>query len=72
MNRKLTFSWRNIKELIRDPLGYIFCVGFPLVMLIIMTVLDQSIPKDSVTVFHIEKLAPGVTVFGQMFVMLFT
>ena len=72
MNRKLTFSWRNIKELIRDPLGYIFCVGFPLVMLIIMTVLDQSIPKDSVTVFHIEKLAPGVAVFGQMFVMLFT
>ena len=71
MNRKLAFSARNIKELMRDPLGYIFCVGFPLIMLIIMTILDQSIPKESVTVFHIEKLAPGVAVFGQMFVMLF-
>ncbi len=72
MNRKLAFATRNIKELMRDPLGYIFCVGFPLVMLIIMTVVDQSIPKEAVKTFHIENLAPGVAVFGQMFVMLFT
>ena len=37
-----------------------------------MTLVDQSIPKEAVTVFHIENLAPGVAVFGQMFVMLFT
>lgn len=72
MNRAFAFSSRNIRELLRDPLGYIFCIGFPLIMLVIMTVLDQSIPKEAVTVFHIEKLAPGVAVFGQMFVMLFT
>ena len=72
MNRAFAFSSRNIRELLRDPLGYIFCIGFPLIMLVIMTVLDQSIPKETVTVFHIEKLAPGVAVFGQMFVMLFT
>ena len=68
MNRKLAFSSRNIKELTRDPLGYIFCVGFPLIMLVLMSIIDSSIPKESVTTFHIENLAPGVAVFGQMFV----
>lgn len=72
MNRIFAFTRRNIKELLRDPLGYIFCLGFPLIMLIIMTLVDQSIPKEAVTIFHIENLAPGVAVFGQMFVMLFT
>lgn len=72
MNRTWAFTSRNIKELLRDPLGYIFCVGFPLIMLIIMTVVDQSIPKETVKTFHIENLAPGVAVFGQMFIMLFT
>ncbi|MBR6045342.1 MAG: ABC transporter permease [Ruminococcus sp.] len=73
MNRTLAFSSRNIKELIRDPLGYIFCIGLPLIMLVIMTVIDSSIPKENgPTVFHIENLAPGVAVFGQTFVMLFT
>lgn len=72
MNRKLAFTSRNIKELMRDPLGYIFCIGFPLIMLVLMTIIDQSIPKEGVTTFHIENLAPGVAVFGQMFVMLFT
>lgn len=73
MNRSFAFASRNIKELMRDPLGYIFCVGFPLVMLVIMTLVDRSIPKESgMTVFHIENLAPAVAVFGHMFVMLFT
>ena len=72
MNRIFAFTRRNIKELLRDPLGYIFCLGFPLIMLIIMTLVDQSIPKEAVRIFHIENLAPGVAVFGQMFVMLFT
>lgn len=72
MNRKLAFASRNIKEMMRDPLGYIFCIGFPLIMLVLMTIVDQSIPKEGVDTFHIENLAPGVAVFGQMFVMLFT
>ena len=40
------FASRNIKELIRDPLSYIFCLGFPLVMLVIMSFIGQSIPKS--------------------------
>ena len=73
MNRTLAFSKRCFKEMLRDPLSYIFCLGFPLVMLIIMTIVDRSIPaKAEMTVFHIDKLTPAVAIFGQMFVMLFT
>lgn len=71
--RSIIFCKRIIKELLREPLGYIFCLGFPIVMLIIMTVVDQSIPKEAgMTIFHIQSLAPGIAVFGLTFVMLFT
>ena len=73
MNRTLAFSRRCFKEMLRDPLSYVFCLGFPLVMLFIMTIVDKSIPaKSGMTVFHIDKLTPAVAIFGQMFVMLFT
>lgn len=68
----LEFSKRTTKEILRDPLSYIFCLGFPIVMLIIMTVVDQSIPKEAgLTIFKIESLAPGMAAFGLTFVMLF-
>ena len=64
---------RNRKELFRDPLSYVFCLAFPLVMLVIMTVINASIPPEAGnTVFRIESLAPGIAVFGQTFLMLFT
>ena len=73
MHRILTLARRNRKEILRDPLSYIFCLAFPLVMLLIMTVVNASIPAEAnVTVFRIERLAPGIAVFGQMFLMLFT
>lgn len=73
MYRIKAFALRNIKELSRDPLSYIFCLGFPVIMLIIMTVVNESIPPEAnVTIFRIDNLAGGVSVFGQTFVMLFT
>lgn len=67
------FALRNIKELSRDPLSYIFCLGFPLVMLVIMTLVNESIPPEAnMTIFRIDNLAGGIAVFGQTFVMLFT
>ena len=71
--RTIAFTKRTIKELLRDPLSYIFCLGFPMIMLIIMTVVDQSIPAEgNVEVFHIWNLAPGIALFGLTFIMLFT
>ena len=37
MKRILAFADRNRKEILRDPLSYIFCLAFPLVMLAVMT-----------------------------------
>lgn len=73
MNRIRAFSSRNIKEILREPLSYIFCLGFPLVMLIIMTFVNESIPPQSgMTIFRIDNLYGGISVFGQTFIMLFT
>lgn len=73
MRRAKTFSIRNMKEILRDPLSYLFCIGFPLVMLVIMTLVDRSIPKEAnMTIFRIRNLSGGIMVFGLTFVMLFT
>lgn len=47
MNRISAFSGRNFKEIVRDPLSYLFCLGFPLVMLIIMTVINNGIEQST-------------------------
>ncbi len=73
MNRAIAFADRNLKELLRDPLSYIFCIGFPLVMLIVMTMVNASIPAEAgMTIFRIDNLSAGIAVFGLTFVMLFT
>ncbi len=67
------FSARNMKEILRDPLSYIFCLGFPLIMLVVMTLVNESIPAEAgMTIFRIDQLAGGIAVFGQTFIMLFT
>lgn len=71
--RALVFGNRTLKEILRDPLSYIFCVGFPIVMLIVMSIVNDSIPAESgMTVFQLKNLTPGIMVFGLGFVMLFT
>lgn len=72
MNKIKAFSIRNFKEITRDPLSYLFCLGFPLVMLIVMTIVNDSIPPEAaMTIFRIDNLAGGIAVFGLTFVMLF-
>lgn len=72
MNKVISFSKRNFLEIIRDPLSYIFCLGFPIVMLAVMTVIDKSIPVEAgMTLFAIKNLAGGIAVFGLSFIMLF-
>ncbi len=70
--KSIVFAGRNFKELVRDPLSWIFCLGFPIVMLVIMTIINNSIPPEAgMTLFEIQSLAPGVMIFGLTFVMLF-
>jgi len=72
-NKTIAFAKRNLTEMSRDALSYIFCVAFPIVMLLIMSVVNSSIPKESgMTLFRIDNLAGGIAIFGQTFVMLFS
>ncbi len=70
--KSLIFASRNFKELIRDPLSWVFCLGFPILMLIIMTVVNNSIPEEAgMKLFELESLSPGIAIFGLTFIMLF-
>lgn len=71
--RALNFTKRNLIEMSRDSLSYIFCIAFPLVMLVIMTIVNESIPKEAgMTLFRIDNLSGGIAIFGQTFIMLFS
>lgn len=71
--RTAAFASRNTKEILRDPLTLIFGLGFPLVLMILLSAINASIPKEAnMTMFNIEKLAPGISVFGLSFLSLFS
>lgn len=65
----LAFVSRNRKEMLRDPLSLAFGIGFPLVLLLLLSAIQANIP---VSLFKIEKLAPGIAVFGLSFISLFS
>lgn len=70
--RGFVFAKRTAKEILRDPLTFIFCLGFPLVMLVIMTIVNESIPPEAgMQIFKMPYLAPGIVMFGFTFIMLF-
>jgi len=63
------FAARNRKEILRDPLNFAFGIGFPLVILFLLSAIQANIP---ISLFTIEKLAPGLAVFGLAFIALFS
>lgn len=67
--RMLTFAGRNTKEILRDPLNLFFGLGFPLVLILLLSAIQASIP---VSLFEIQHLTPGITVFGLSFMTLFS
>ena len=67
--RMLTFANRTFKEIIRDPLTVAFGLGFPLVVLLLLTAIQANVP---VALFELDKLTPGIYVFGLSFVSLFS
>lgn len=44
--RLLTFSWRTAKEILRDPLNLFFGLGFPLVLIGLLTAIQANIPAS--------------------------
>lgn len=67
--RMLTFAIRNTKEILRDPINLFFGLGFPLVLILLLSAIQANVP---VSLFEIARLAPGVTVFGLSFMTLFS
>ena len=67
--RMLTFAKRCAKEIIRDPLTIIFGLGFPIVLILLLSAIQANVP---VPLFEIDHLTPGVTVFGLSFMSLFS
>ena len=64
-----SFAGRCAKEILRDPLNLAFGLGFPLVLLLLLSSLQANIP---VPLFEIDVLTPGITVFGLSFLTLFS
>ena len=67
--KMLTFARRCAREILRDPINLIFGLGFPLVLLALLSALQSNIP---VPLFEIDTLTPGITVFGLSFLTLFS
>lgn len=63
------FSSRTAREILRDPLTLFFGLGFPIILLFLLTAIQANVP---VSLFEIERLTPGIAVFGLSFVILFS
>lgn len=67
--KMITFAKRTAKEILRDPLTLFFGLGFPIVLIVLLSVIQSNVP---VPLFEIQKLAPGISVFGLSFMTLFS
>lgn len=67
--RLKSFSLRTTKEILRDPINLFFGLGFPLVLILLLTSIQSNIP---VAMFELSNLTPGITVFGLSFMTLFS
>ena len=67
--RMWTFASRTSKEILRDPLNLAFGLGFPVILLLLLSAIQANIPTR---IFDIHDLTPGITVFGLSFLTLFS
>ncbi|MBE6978705.1 MAG: ABC transporter permease [Ruminococcaceae bacterium] len=67
--RMLSLAKRNTQEMLRDPLNLAFGLGFPVVLLLLLSAIQANVP---VSLFEIGELTPGITVFGLSFMSLFS
>ncbi|WP_028044713.1 ABC transporter permease [Candidatus Stoquefichus massiliensis] len=65
------FAKRNAKEISRDKISLIFGIVFPVILLLLLSFIQSNIPGDEGP-FAIEKLAPGMAIFGLSFISLFS
>lgn len=64
------FAGRNFKELIRDPMSILMCLGFPVLLIIALALMKQSI-GGMADVFEVQNFAPSMTILGMAFLSTF-
>ena len=67
--RMMSLASRNTKEILRDPLNLAFGLGFPILLMVLLSAIQANVPVE---LFEITHLTPGVTVFGLSFMSLFS
>ena len=70
MNKAILFTKRNLKEMMRDPLIYIFCAGFPIAMVLLFQVILHYSGDGKTVIFEVKSLIPGIMVFSYSILML--
>lgn len=69
MRQTMVFAQRNAREMLRDPLTVAFGIGFPVVVMLLLTAIQANVP---VAIFEIQNITPGMAVFGLSFIALFS
>lgn len=67
--RTFVFAGRTTKEIFRDPVNLAFGIGFPIILLLLLTAIQRNVPAG---LFELEQLTPGIAVFGLSFMSLFS
>lgn len=70
MKKLFSLTNKNLKEMLRDPLSLVFCLIFPIVMLVLMQCIFinfEVIPDN----FKIQSYASGICAFGYTFIAMF-
>lgn len=67
--RRSSFAKRCAKEILRDPINLGLGLGFPLILLFLMSAMQANLP---INLFEIDSLTPGIAVFGLSFISLFS
>lgn len=67
--RAMLFARRCGKEILRDPLSYLFSLGLPVALLVVMYLVFYE--PQAAFWFSLDMLTPGITVFSYAFTMLF-
>lgn len=66
--KSMAFARRNAKEIMRDPLSFVFCLGFPVLLLVAFRVIQHNAGEMWMSPVD---LIPGVAVFSLAFDLLF-
>ncbi len=66
--KSIFFAKRNFKEILRDPISIAFCIGLPVVLLLLMGTIQKNVPVE---IFKLNVFTPGIALFSFGFITLF-